>query len=154
MCVVCVLLITTFLSVFSVFHSKDIVFLNLISSYMISTSELFLNSKFLYHQVINSVCVCVCVCVCLFPFTVKASPDWKKTNAMPEFRPVMVCCGNIYISSTFVSASKTIIERTFKLTTVKECQLNRPKTWEVKDRSYKYFKINSKSIKHSSLPPH
>ena len=25
-----------------------------------------------------SMCVCVCVCVCLFPFTVKASPDWMK----------------------------------------------------------------------------
>ena len=24
------------------------------------------------------VCVCVCVRICLFPFTVKASPDWTR----------------------------------------------------------------------------
>ena len=28
--------------------------------------------------------VCVCVCVCVFPSTVKASPDWKTINVMPE----------------------------------------------------------------------
>ena len=43
-----------------------------------------------------SVFVCVCVCVCLYLFTVKASPDWKKTiNVMPEFRSAIVCWGNI-----------------------------------------------------------
>ena len=29
----------------------------------------------------------------------------------------MLCCGNISVSRTFVSASKTVIEKTFKLET-------------------------------------
>ena len=47
----------------------------------------------------------VCVCVCLFPSTVEASPDWKKTiNVMPEIRP-MLCWGNYFVSSTFIATS-------------------------------------------------
>ena len=56
-------------------------------------------------------------CVCVFPFTVKASPDWTKWQ---EFRSAMVYCGNIYVSCVFVSASKTIIERIFKWVTVQK----------------------------------
>ena len=48
----------------------------------------------------------VCVCVYLFPSTVEASPDWNKTiNVMPEIRPAMLCWGNDYVSSTFITIS-------------------------------------------------
>ena len=73
------------------------------------------------------VCVCVCVyvyvcaCVCLFPFTVKGfSRLSKTTNVKSEFISKMVYCGNIVVSGTFASASKTTLERTFKLETVQE----------------------------------
>ena len=42
---------------------------------------------------------------------------------MPEFRSAMVCCGNITVSSSFVSMSKTVIERTFKLATVQRVSI-------------------------------
>ena len=48
---------------------------------------------------------CVRVCVCLFPSTVEASPDWNKTNVMPEIRPAMLCWGNYFLSSTFITTS-------------------------------------------------
>ena len=57
------------------------------------------------------VCVCVCVCVCacaracVFPSTLKASPDWNKTNVMPEIRPTILRWGNYSVSSTFVTTS-------------------------------------------------
>ena len=53
--------------------------------------------------------VCGCVHararVCVFPSTVKASPDWNKTNVMPEIRPVMLCWRNYSVPSTFVATS-------------------------------------------------
>ena len=54
-----------------------------------------------------SICYCrVCVCVCLFPSTVAASPDRNKTiNVMPEIRPAMLCSGNHFVSSTFITIS-------------------------------------------------
>ena len=54
--------------------------------------------------------------VCMFISFHRKSFSWlNKTNLMPEFRLAMVCCRNISVSSTFGSASKTIIERIFKL---------------------------------------
>ena len=72
----------------------------------------------------------------------------------------MVYCGNISVSSTFVSVSSTIIERISKLW--KECQLNRAKPREVKDNSYNSYntyklskKTNGKGARHSCyLSPH
>ena len=63
-----------------------------------------------------------CVCMCLFTFFHQKGFSWlnKTINIMPEFRSAMVCCGNITRSSSFVSMSKTIIERTFKLATAQK----------------------------------
>ena len=63
-----------------------------------------------YTHIMNNVVmaglVCVCLCVCVFPSTVEASPDWNKTiNAMPEIRPAMLCWGNHFVSSTFITIS-------------------------------------------------
>ena len=62
------------------------------------------------------------VCVCVFVFFHRKGLSWlnKTINVIPLFRSAMVCCGNIYVSSTFVSASKIIIERTFNLATVQK----------------------------------
>ena len=54
----------------------------------------------------SNILLCVCVCVCLFPSTVEASPDWNKAiNVMPEIRPAMLCWGNHFMSSTFITIS-------------------------------------------------
>ena len=53
-------------------------------------------------------------CVCVFVFFHRKGLSWlnKTINVIPEFRSTIVCCGNIYVSSAFVSAAKIIIERT------------------------------------------
>ena len=98
--------------------------------------------------------VCVCVCVCLFPFMVKASPDWTKTsdkcNARDQVSDGMLrkyfCVKNLYCHaignhSRDLQASNC----------AKECQLNSAEPREVKDN---FLETNSKSMKHSSLPQH
>ena len=46
-----------------------------------------------------------CMCVCLFPSTVETSPDWNKTNVMPEITSAMLCWGNYSVSRTFIATS-------------------------------------------------
>ena len=60
------------------------------------------------------------VCLVLIPFHPKDFSWLNKINVMPEFRSVMLCFENTSISRTFVSASKTIIERTFELANVQK----------------------------------
>ena len=83
----------------------------------------------------------VCVCV-FFPFHCKGFSWLGKTIKVKfEFSSAMLFQGNISISSTFVSASKTIIERTLALAIVQanECQLNCAKPREVKDNFYNFL---------------
>ena len=48
----------------------------------------------------------LCVCVCLFLSTVEASLYRNKTiDVMPEIRPAMLCWGNHFASSTFITIS-------------------------------------------------
>ena len=63
--------------------------------------------EFYEYKMYLDVCVymCVYVCVCLFPSTVEASPDWNKTNVMPEIRSAMLCWGNYSVSRTFIATS-------------------------------------------------
>ena len=50
--------------------------------------------------------VCVCVCAYLFPSIIEASSDWNKTiNVTSEIRPAMLCWGNQFASSTFITMS-------------------------------------------------
>ena len=44
----------------------------------------------------------------------------KTINVIPEFRSAMGGCENISVSSIFISASETFIERTFKLAIVQK----------------------------------
>ena len=44
----------------------------------------------------------------------------KTINVMPEFKSVILCCENVSVSRIFVSASKTFIERAFKLATAQK----------------------------------
>ena len=73
------------------------------------------------YLIISCVRVCLCVCICVFISFHHKGFSWldKAIDVMSEVRSTMVCCGNISVSSTFVSASKTIIERTFKLATAR-----------------------------------
>ena len=85
-----------------------------------------------------NVCVCVYVCVCVCVYFLPRQRLLllnKTTNVMPKIRPAILCCGNDYVSSTFVATSQTIIAGTIKLATVQECQLNRTEPQEVKDNS-------------------
>ena len=101
------------------------------------------------------VCVCMCVCVCVYFLPRQRLLLLNKTtNVMPKIRPAILCCGNDYVSSTFVATSQTIIAGTIKLATVQECQLNRTEPQEVKDNSKNFLKTNGKSAKHSHLTPH
>ena len=94
------------------------------------------------------------VCVCLFPFIVKASPDGKKKKCNARVRINDSMQRKYFCIKYFVSASKTIIGRTFRLETMqKKCQSNREKSREVKSNSYKLSKTNGKSAKHNSYLP-
>ena len=97
---------------------------------------------------------CACLCVCLFPFTVKFKVQ-SSEFVSPEFRPVMVCCGNIFVSRTFISVY--IPENNLQANNCgKECQLNQGNPQEAKDDSYKLFKklMVNKCVKHIFLPSH
>lgn len=96
-------------------------------------------------------CVCVCLFVCLFISFHRKCFSWQnKINVMSEFRSTMVCCGNISVSSTFISLSKTIIEKTFNLASVKKSvsltrQSHKKYKRTVKARSIANFFTNLKS---------
>ena len=85
---------------------------------MQSHEELFFNNYLSLTR--SSYTYSLCVYACVFIFFHRKGFSWlnETINIMPEFRSAMVSCRNIFVSRTFVSTSKTIIERTFKLATV------------------------------------
>ena len=65
-----------------------------------------------------SLSLSLCVCLCLFSFTVKASEQNNKSTVRVQVTNSML---KKYICVKYLfSASKTIIERTFKLATVQK----------------------------------
>ena len=90
------------------------------------------------------------VCKCIFPSTTKASPDWNKTNALPEIRPAMLCWGNYcvkYLHRHFIdNHSRDLQASNCARVTIKPGRATRSKK--------NFLKTNGKSAKHSYFPPH
>ena len=107
-----------------------------------------------FSKKLTKILLTYCVCVCSFPFTVKASPNRTKQLILEAqisdgmlrkfFCAKYLCLHVIDNHSRNLQASIC----------AKECQLNREEPQEVKGNSYKLCKTNSKSAKHSYLPPH
>ena len=89
--------------------------------------------KTITEKVVNKFINYLCVFI---SFRRKGFSWLNKTNVMPELRSG-ICCGSI---PSFISASKTSIQRTFKLATVQKCQLNRIKPRKVKEDSHRLSK--------------
>ena len=56
----------------------------------------------------------LCACVCFFYHSKVLSWLNKIIKIIISVRSAMVCCGNVFVSRTFISGSKASIERTFQ----------------------------------------
>ena len=85
--------------------------------------------------------ICFTVCVFILLRRIGFYSLNKRINAMPKFRWAIICCWNIFVPRTFVSASKKIKKRISKVATVlKNVKLNRVKPRKVKYKAYQFLK--------------
>ena len=68
----------------------------------------------------------------------------------------MVCCGNIFVSRTFISGSKASIERTFQFAALEKNVVMKPYKATIITRQplQDFLNTNGKSAKHVFIPPH
>ena len=114
---------------FSIEQNLSVFYFTARRSILVSKIVYFFQILFLlFKKFINKISLCVCVCVrarvcvrVIISFHCRSFSCLNKTiNVMLEFRSAMECYGNISVSTTFVSASKTFIARIFSLATVQK----------------------------------